>query len=126
MFSTVPEHLRRIDARRAASGQPPGDSADSRTCDGLYDVLNDACLDLIAAGGMPRERYERLTSDYEDAREQFQQIINRHFQAEGHSPEGFARCKKLDGQSEYAAVGTSGDADGSAGEPREAGNASRC
>jgi hypothetical protein len=39
----------------------PGDSAEHRVADGLYDVLNDACLDLIAAGRLPRERYERFT-----------------------------------------------------------------
>ena len=39
----------------------PGDSADHCICDGLYDVLNDACLDLITAGRLERERYERFT-----------------------------------------------------------------
>jgi gibberellin A4 carboxyl methyltransferase len=39
----------------------PGDSLDRRLADGLYDVVNDACLDLIAAGRLPRERYERFT-----------------------------------------------------------------
>jgi hypothetical protein len=39
----------------------PGDAADGRVCDGLYDLLNDACLDLVAAGSLPRERYEALT-----------------------------------------------------------------
>jgi hypothetical protein len=39
----------------------PGDHDNARTCDGLYDVLNDACLDLIAAGGLKREQYQRLT-----------------------------------------------------------------
>ncbi|HWG47036.1 MAG TPA: hypothetical protein VN688_30005 [Gemmataceae bacterium] len=39
----------------------PGDAADHRVSDGLYDVLNDACLDLIAAGRMERSGYERLT-----------------------------------------------------------------
>ncbi len=39
----------------------PGDGAEHRLCDGLYDVLNDACLDLIAAGQLQREDYERFT-----------------------------------------------------------------
>jgi cyclopropane-fatty-acyl-phospholipid synthase len=39
----------------------PGDCADARICDGIYDVLNDACLDLVATGTLPRARYERLT-----------------------------------------------------------------
>jgi SAM dependent carboxyl methyltransferase len=39
----------------------PGDTDEVRLCDGLYDVLNDACLDLIAAGRMSRESYNRLT-----------------------------------------------------------------
>jgi SAM dependent carboxyl methyltransferase len=39
----------------------PGDTDQARLCDGLYDVLNDACLDLVAAGQLERERYERLT-----------------------------------------------------------------
>jgi hypothetical protein len=39
----------------------PGDSDRSRQCDGLFDVLNDACLDLVAAGLLGREQYERLT-----------------------------------------------------------------
>jgi hypothetical protein len=39
----------------------PGDDANHRLCDGLYDVLNDACLDLIAAGRLERGRYERFT-----------------------------------------------------------------
>lgn len=39
----------------------PGDSAEHRIADGIYDVLNDACLDLIAAGRLTRERYERFT-----------------------------------------------------------------
>ena len=38
----------------------PGDTDQVRMCDGLYDVLNDACLDLIAAGQLEREGYERL------------------------------------------------------------------
>jgi hypothetical protein len=39
----------------------PGDSDQARVVDGLYDVLNDACLDLVAAGRLHREQYERLT-----------------------------------------------------------------
>src|SRR5262249_23537428 len=39
----------------------PGDSDQARVCDGLTDVLNDACLDLVAAGRLRREHYERLT-----------------------------------------------------------------
>ena len=29
--------------------------------DGIYDVVNDACLDLVAAGRVPRQHYERFT-----------------------------------------------------------------
>jgi gibberellin A4 carboxyl methyltransferase len=33
----------------------------ARVCvDGFYDVVNDACLDLVAAGRLPRERFERF------------------------------------------------------------------
>jgi hypothetical protein len=39
----------------------PGDSTESRLCDGVYDLLNDACLDLVTVGRIPRERYECLT-----------------------------------------------------------------
>lgn len=39
----------------------PGDSAEYRLADGIYDALNDACLDLIEADRLPRERYERFT-----------------------------------------------------------------
>jgi len=39
----------------------PGDNDQARVGDGLYDVLNDACLDLVAAGRLKREEYERLT-----------------------------------------------------------------
>lgn len=39
----------------------PGDSNEQRLADGIYDVLNDACLDLVAAGRLPRQRYERFT-----------------------------------------------------------------
>jgi SAM dependent carboxyl methyltransferase len=39
----------------------PGDPDQARLWDGLCDVLNDACLDLIAAGRLERQGYERLT-----------------------------------------------------------------
>jgi hypothetical protein len=39
----------------------PGDSNEHRLADGIYDVVNDACLDLVAAGRVPRQRYERFT-----------------------------------------------------------------
>jgi cyclopropane-fatty-acyl-phospholipid synthase len=39
----------------------PGDTDQARVADGLYDVLNDACLDLVAAGRLQREQHERLT-----------------------------------------------------------------
>jgi hypothetical protein len=39
----------------------PGDTNWARVGDGIFDVLNDACLDLIAAGRLEREQYERLT-----------------------------------------------------------------
>src|SRR5262249_11831327 len=39
----------------------PGDTDQVRVADGLADVLNDACLDLIAEGRLKREEYERLT-----------------------------------------------------------------
>jgi SAM-dependent methyltransferase len=39
----------------------PGDSDEQRLADGLYDALNDGCLDLVAAGRLPRQRYERFT-----------------------------------------------------------------
>ncbi len=39
----------------------PGDAAEQRLADGIYDVLNDACLDLVAAGRLPHQRYERFT-----------------------------------------------------------------
>ena len=39
----------------------PGDTDQVRVCDGLFDVLNDACLDLVAAGQVEQEEYERLT-----------------------------------------------------------------
>ncbi|MDB5312346.1 MAG: hypothetical protein JWO38_6548 [Gemmataceae bacterium] len=39
----------------------PGDTDQARLCDGILDVHNDACLDLVTAGRLERERYERLT-----------------------------------------------------------------
>src|SRR5262249_20502937 len=39
----------------------PGDTSEARVADGLYDVLNDACLDLIATGRLARPEYERFT-----------------------------------------------------------------
>jgi hypothetical protein len=39
----------------------PGDTEQARVADGLYDVLNDACLDLVAAGRLGREEFERFT-----------------------------------------------------------------
>jgi hypothetical protein len=39
----------------------PGDTDQARVGDGFADVLNDACLDLVAAGRLEREQYERLT-----------------------------------------------------------------
>jgi hypothetical protein len=39
----------------------PGDNDQARVGDGLFDVLNDACLDLVAAGRLRPEEYERLT-----------------------------------------------------------------
>jgi hypothetical protein len=39
----------------------PGDSAEHRLGDGIYDLLNDACLDLVAVGRLARQRYERFT-----------------------------------------------------------------
>jgi hypothetical protein len=38
----------------------PGDTNQALVGDGLADVLNDACRDLVAAGGLKREQYERL------------------------------------------------------------------
>ncbi len=38
----------------------PGDDARGRVVDGLYDALNDALLDLVARGVVPRDRCERL------------------------------------------------------------------
>jgi cyclopropane-fatty-acyl-phospholipid synthase len=39
----------------------PGATDEVHVGDGLSDVLNDACLDLVAAGRLKREEYERLT-----------------------------------------------------------------
>jgi hypothetical protein len=38
----------------------PGDTDEARVSDGFTDVLNDACLDLVAAGRLQRHEYERL------------------------------------------------------------------
>jgi hypothetical protein len=39
----------------------PGDTDRACIGDGLADVLNDACLDLVAAGRLERDEYERFT-----------------------------------------------------------------
>jgi cyclopropane-fatty-acyl-phospholipid synthase len=39
----------------------PGDTDKARVGDGLSDVLNEACLDLVATGRLKREEYERFT-----------------------------------------------------------------
>jgi hypothetical protein len=39
----------------------PGDTDSARIADGIADVLRDACLDLVAAGQLESEQYERLT-----------------------------------------------------------------
>jgi hypothetical protein len=39
----------------------PGDTDQIRVGDGFSDVFNDACLDLVAAGQLKREEYERFT-----------------------------------------------------------------
>jgi hypothetical protein len=39
----------------------PGDTSQARVADGIADILDDACLDLVAAGRLHREEYERLT-----------------------------------------------------------------
>jgi hypothetical protein len=39
----------------------PGDADQACVADGLADLLNDACLDLVASGQLAREEYERLT-----------------------------------------------------------------
>jgi hypothetical protein len=39
----------------------PGDTDQVRIGDGFIDLLNDACLDLVAAGRLERAQYERLT-----------------------------------------------------------------
>ncbi len=38
----------------------PGESDEARVVDGLFDALNDACLDLVASGRLERSAYERL------------------------------------------------------------------
>jgi hypothetical protein len=39
----------------------PGDTDQDLLCDRIYDILNDACLDLLAVGRLRREQYERFT-----------------------------------------------------------------
>jgi hypothetical protein len=39
----------------------PGDTDQACVADGIADLLNDACLDLVGAGGLERAQYERLT-----------------------------------------------------------------
>jgi hypothetical protein len=39
----------------------PGDTDEARVGDGFSDVLNDACLDLVATGRLKRAEHERLT-----------------------------------------------------------------
>jgi hypothetical protein len=39
----------------------PGDTDQASISDGLNDLLNDACLDMVQAGGLHREEYERMT-----------------------------------------------------------------
>ena len=39
----------------------PGDTDDVRVSDGFADLLNDACLDLVAAGRLQRQEHDRLT-----------------------------------------------------------------
>ena len=38
----------------------PGDSNEASVCDGLADVLNDACLDLVITGQLKQAEYERI------------------------------------------------------------------
>jgi hypothetical protein len=38
----------------------PGDSGEASVCDGLGDVFNEACRDLVSAGQLKREEYERI------------------------------------------------------------------
>lgn len=61
-----PVHFLTARARELAPGGKllivtPGDAPEGRLCDGIYDLLNDACLDLVASGRIPRTRYEALT-----------------------------------------------------------------
>jgi hypothetical protein len=39
----------------------PGETDQASVSDGVCEVLNDACLDLITAGLLEREQYERVT-----------------------------------------------------------------
>jgi gibberellin A4 carboxyl methyltransferase len=53
-------------ARELASGgklivATPGDAPDGRICDGIYDLLNDSWLDLVATGDVPRDVYDKFT-----------------------------------------------------------------
>ena len=38
----------------------PGDTDQVRLCDGLYDVLHEACIDLVAESRLEPEQHERL------------------------------------------------------------------
>jgi hypothetical protein len=39
----------------------PGETDEASICDGFADVLNDACLDLVSAGQLQQEDFERFT-----------------------------------------------------------------
>jgi hypothetical protein len=39
----------------------PGDTDEARFADGIADLLNDACLDLVASGCLQRQQYGSLT-----------------------------------------------------------------
>jgi hypothetical protein len=39
----------------------PGDTNDACVSDGILEVLNEACLDMVTIGALRREQYERLT-----------------------------------------------------------------
>jgi len=39
----------------------PGESSQASIADGLEDLLNDSCLDLVATGQLEQEEYERFT-----------------------------------------------------------------
>jgi gibberellin A4 carboxyl methyltransferase len=60
------DHFLHARARELAPGGKllivtPGDAPAARLCDGPYDLVNDACLDLVNAGRVERARYESLT-----------------------------------------------------------------